>query len=415
MAKKYLSTLKVSAGLFSAILIVLLVNGLPANAQTVSTETKDQGLQMSLLISSPSTEAVYTRYGHVAFRILNPVQGTDIAYNYGMFDYNEPNFILRFVRGETDYYVEALYTSYYVEEYLRSGRGIVELVLNLTQEEIEKAERYLAWNIRPENKRYRYNIFYDNCATRLIEIIKETTGATLQIPHEGEERKWRQLIDECCTDAPWVKFGIDLALGAKTDTYANPEEQLFLPNRMLDLLPRTTLLYPNGRSTPLIRDTKEWFPAKPASMEPAEEGWPTPLLASIALLIVSIAVAVWDVRRKDICYVYDSILLAIMGLSGCVIFILSFFSEHPHTNPNYNLFLLHPLHLLIGLPLTVVPLFHRAGFVYHFINFAELSLIGLAIWFLPQQVVLPLYVAGIALWLLSARWILVNRWRKNVR
>ena len=174
MAKKYLSTLKVSAGLFSAILIVLLASGLPANAQTVSTETKDQGLQMSLLISSPSTEAVYTRYGHVAFRILNPVQGTDIAYNYGMFDYNEPNFILRFVRGETDYYVEALYTSYYVEEYLRSGRGIVELVLNLTQEEIEKAERYLAWNIRPENKRYRYNIFYDNCATRLIEIIKES-------------------------------------------------------------------------------------------------------------------------------------------------------------------------------------------------------------------------------------------------
>lgn len=215
MAKKYLSTLKVSAGLFSAILIVLLASGLLANAQTVSTETKDQGLQMSLLISSPSTEAVYTRYGHVAFRILNPVQGTDIAYNYGMFDYNEPNFILRFVRGETDYYVEALYTSYYVEEYLRSGRGIVELVLNLTQEEIEKAERYLAWNIRPENKRYRYNIFYDNCATRLIEIIKETTGATLQIPHEGEERKWRQLIDECCTDAPWVKFGINLALGRK--------------------------------------------------------------------------------------------------------------------------------------------------------------------------------------------------------
>ena len=82
MAKKYLSTLKVSAGLFSAILIVLLANGLPANAQTVSTETKDQGLQISLLISSPSTEAVYTRYGHVAFRILNPVQGTDIAYNY---------------------------------------------------------------------------------------------------------------------------------------------------------------------------------------------------------------------------------------------------------------------------------------------------------------------------------------------
>ncbi len=402
--------------LMASIAFLVLVMALPMVAWSQeTTETLPQTKRISILICSPSTDVVYNRFGHAAIRLVDAEAGSDIIYNYGTFDNTIPNFEIRFMRGETDYYVEALPSAYYLNEFIQNGRGVTELVLNLSQEEISRAQTYLNRNIQPENRQYRYNFLYDNCATRLISIVKEATGGTLQIPDKGEERTWRELINGCCTDAPWVQLGIDMVIGSKADASATTEEQFFLPGRILDMLPHTTLLRPDGSASPLVMDTIELFSPLPFSTEPSEEGWPTPLAASIVLLALTIGIVVMDIRRRKICRLYDSIVMGIAGLSGCIIFAMVFFSVHPHTSPNYILFLLHPLHLLIGLPLTAIPRLRQAGFVYHFINFAELSLIGLVIWFLPQQVVMPLYVAGIAMWLLSARWILINKWRKNVR
>lgn len=414
--KKTLSFLKLSPRAIAYIipLILCLACSFHSFAQERDGVSSDQR-QISLLISSPSTDAVYTRYGHAAIRVINNERKTDITYNYGIFDFNEPNFLYHFVKGQTDYWVEAVYTPYYVEQYVRSGRGVSELILNLTDTEAQKVEEYLNWNIRPENRLYRYNFFFDNCANRLIKIIQKTTNGKLDFPNQNEKRTWRELINNCSKDAPWIKFGMDLALGSQTDRFATAEEQMFLPNRILDLLPQTLLIRPDGSSRKLVKETRTILTAQSSSTKPSEVGWPSPLLIPILLAIISAMIVIKDIRRRKISFIFDSILLFIVGLSGCFIFFLAFLSVHPHTNPNYILFLLHPIHLFVGVPLTAIPRLRKAGFVYHFINFAELSSIGLIIWFLPQQIVIPIFVLGISLWMLSLRWILINRWKKNTR
>ena len=139
----------------------------------------NDSIQFSLLTCSPGTE-IYSLFGHTAIRYRNFTQNRDLVFNYGMFSFSTPNFIYRFVKGETDYQLGINTFESFETEYYFRGSKVYQQVLNLTDAEKLELEKLLFENYRPENRVYRYNYFYDNCTTRARDQI-EKSGNSLYL------------------------------------------------------------------------------------------------------------------------------------------------------------------------------------------------------------------------------------------
>ena len=130
-------------------------------SQSLYAETPERLPSLGVLTCSPGAES-YSLYGHTALRYCNPQTGEDVVVNYGLFDFSSPNFVWRFVLGQTDYMVGAQPTVRFLQDYEAQGREVTEQVLNLTTEESGRLLQFLLWNIRPENRTHRYNYLTNN-------------------------------------------------------------------------------------------------------------------------------------------------------------------------------------------------------------------------------------------------------------
>ena len=185
-------------------------------------------VRISLLTCAPGTE-IYALFGHTAIRYENPSQKQDWVFNYGMFSFSEPNFVYRFVKGETDYRLGVVPFKYFEAEYAMRGSSVYQQVLNLTDEEKIKLVRLLEENYLPANRVYRYNYFYDNCTTRARDKIEESIEGKVVYPDEGKPVTYRDIIHEYTAGSEWSEFGIDLCLGADADNRADVRGQMFSP------------------------------------------------------------------------------------------------------------------------------------------------------------------------------------------
>ena len=173
------------------LLLFLLLCLIPAKAQY---RLSDEA-QISILTAAPSDDEVYTLYGHTAIRVKDSLYKLDTVFNYGIFDFSKPNFIYRFTKGETDYKLAAYNFSHYIIEYQMRGSEVTEQVLNLTPEEINKIWNALTVNAQPENAVYRYNFFFDNCATRPVAIVEEQVNGKVKYNNPPEPQTFRDLIN----------------------------------------------------------------------------------------------------------------------------------------------------------------------------------------------------------------------------
>ena len=236
----------------SIFLFLLGILSLSAMAQPKLSEEA----RISLMTSAPYDEEVFTVYGHAALRIYDPKQNIDYIFNYGIFDFSKPNFIYRFAKGETDYKLGVADFQDYVIEYQMRGSDITEQVLNLTQEEKEHIWDALLINYRPENRVYRYNFFFDNCATRPAAILEKEINGSVDYQYPYQSQTFRDLINYCTRNHPWLTFGCDLALGSPTDREATQHEMLFLPPYLKEAFSKATI---TGRDNPPIgeRDPRD--------------------------------------------------------------------------------------------------------------------------------------------------------------
>ena len=158
------------------LLLALLLCGF-ANAYS----SKPDSIRLSLLTCAPGSE-IYAHFGHTAIRYENYTRKIDLVFNYGMFNFREPHFVWRFVKGETDYQLGITPYIYFRAEYAMRGSSVYQQVLNLTQAEKERLVALLEENYRPENRIYRYNYFYDNCTTRARDKIEEAIRGKVVYP-----------------------------------------------------------------------------------------------------------------------------------------------------------------------------------------------------------------------------------------
>lgn len=131
--------------------------------------------EVSIVTAGPG-EALYEAFGHSAIRIKDPVLNLDLIYNYGMFDFNQPNFLLNFAKGNMIYSLARYDFKYFLASYRRDKRWVKQQVLNLTQQENQAFFTFLEKNATPENRNYLYDPYFDNCATKLRDITRSVLG-----------------------------------------------------------------------------------------------------------------------------------------------------------------------------------------------------------------------------------------------
>lgn len=321
---------------FTLILSFLLT--ITAFAQQPSEREDDiySNLEISLLTCSPGDE-LYSAFGHTAIRV------NDMVFNYGMFNFNTEGFYIKFVSGQTDYELGVEMMQGFERQYERRNRSVIEQKLNLTNEEKAALFNALIENTRPEKKTYRYNFVFDNCATRPRVKIEECLKGAIKYDVKEENESYRKLIEKYVGEDSWIKFGIDILIGAEADKTASFFDRLFLPDELMNAF--ATAKRDNGER--LVTETKE-IVSQDKDEDNDEDNGVTPLaVAVIAMTIISIASLLFPRKLKAL----DFILFLATGLLGVVITYLCFFSLHPLVGENYNLLWLNPVHLII--PLTI--------------------------------------------------------------
>lgn len=321
---------------FTLILSFLLT--ITALAQQPAEREDDiySNLEISLLTCSPGDE-LYSAFGHTAIRV------NDMVFNYGMFNFNTKGFYIKFVSGQTDYELGVEMMDGFERQYERRNRSVIEQKLNLTNEEKAALFNALIENTRPENKTYRYNFVFDNCATRPRVKIEECLKGAIKYDVKEESESYRKLIEKYVGEDSWIKFGIDILIGAEADKTASFFDRLFLPDELMNAF--ATARRDNGER--LVTETKE-IVSQDKDEDDDEDKCVTPLaVAVIAMSIISIASLLFPRKLKAL----DFVLFLATGLLGVVVTFLCFFSLHPLVGENYNLLWLNPLHLII--PLTI--------------------------------------------------------------
>ena len=213
--------------------VAIFVFQLATLAQS-SLNLKDMDNVRIFLLTCQPHDEVYSIYGHTAIRYQDAARGTDLAINYGMFSFNKPYFILRFVFGLTDYEMGIEPFDDFCAQYASYGSGVYEQELNLTPEEKLAIVKAIDTNYEPQNRVYRYNYFYDNCTTRAREMIVNHLQARVNYtPEKIKGTSYRQIVHQCASQTPWIRFGNDMLLGVQADLIINRSQRQFLPVNLM--------------------------------------------------------------------------------------------------------------------------------------------------------------------------------------
>lgn len=383
--------------------IFCLFMGVAFSVQSQSTDS----IRFSLLTCAPGTE-IYSLFGHTAIRYENYTRRIDVAFNYGMFSFNTPNFIFRFVAGETDYQLGITPYSYFEAEYAMRGSSVYQQVLNLTQSEKERLLTILENNYLPENRIYRYNYFYDNCTTRARDKIEECIEGKVVYPDSLSGKSYRSIVHEFTAGSPWNEFGIDLCLGAEADKEINKRQQMFSPFYMKYYASNAYIVDAGGTRRPLILDETKIVDVAPEEVQPGFIL--SPLMCGALFLALCVVMAWGQWKTQRIWWGWDIVLYGLQGLAGCIIAFLFFFSVHPTVGSNWLLILFNPIPLLY-LPFMVYKAVKRKKDYYHVGNMVYLTLFITILPFCGQEFNLTVLPLALGLLVTSASHVLV--WNKK--
>jgi hypothetical protein len=307
-------------------------------------------LQVSLITCAPGAE-LYSVFGHTALRIVDSAANTDIIYNYGTFNFDDPDFYSKFVRGKLMYFLSQQSFPDFLYEYAYFKRGVTEQVLQLSPTEKTAIQRSLFENVREENRYYKYDFLYDNCATRLRDIIFRANKDKAFEPSAFAENRatFRDYLHNYLSRAEmqWTTLGIDLLLGIGADKTMTTPESMFLPDYLAQgvsqsvqgtakLVERDQVHLPNAQELPI----KLPF-------------WQTPLFFFSFLAFLVILPSFF--RSKGMVSfqsIMDRFIFVLSGLLGLVLLFMWFGTDHQSFANNINLVWAMPINLLVAFSLN---------------------------------------------------------------
>jgi hypothetical protein len=301
---------------------------------------------ISVLTVDSGTE-LYDAFGHSAFRIKDPETGLDDVYGYGAYDFNAPNFYLKFTQGKLNYLLSKTDFARFYRTYEYYKRSIHEQVLNFSPEERQKLYSSLVTNYKPEHRGYLYDFFFDNCATKIKDVTRKASNSEIAFtpPDNYKPVSFRTLIQDNLNKNSWGSFGIDLALGAVIDRIATPEEHMFLPKNINTFFGNAKFANTNS---PLVQQSKVIFNAQPAKKQ--TNFFTSPLFVLSLLACIIIYVTYRDYKRYKATKILDVLIFGSTAVIGIVLLLLWFATDHGATKNNYNLLWANALNIVMLIP-----------------------------------------------------------------
>jgi len=306
----------------------------------VPTSPPDTALAVYLMTMGPG-KRVWERFGHNAIWIHDPVAGTDQAYNYGLFDFRQQNFLLRFIQGRMWYWMDGAPASAYLESYRRANRSVWVQELEIPPDARRELQRFLIWNERPENRYYHYDYYRDNCSTRVRDALDRALGGLIrrETDRVPAGTTYRFHTQRLTANDPPTFTGLLLALGHPVDRPISKWEEMFLPLAMRVHL-RNLTVTKEGRSVPLVRSEQTLFQSTEPDPPAAPPDWTSRYLAIGAVLGGVMALLGWlasagrGPRLSFLLFVSAWLLLA--GIAGVVLAGLWAFTDHAAAYQNEN-------------------------------------------------------------------------------
>ncbi|HOW10317.1 MAG TPA: DUF4105 domain-containing protein [Bacteroidales bacterium] len=336
--------------------------------------------ELYLLTCGPGTET-YSIYGHSALRVVIPEKNSDMVYNWGVFDFATSNFAWKFAKGRLKYSLGVTSYDRFLKEYYLEQRWVVSQKLNLHGNEIQKVFDLIAENLKPENVSYKYDFFYDNCSTRIRDLIEKALGEVLVYPPDkpsGELLTFRSLIGKYEKGYPWLQFGTDLLIGSPADKKASFRNAMFLPLELKDGLSECVVRR-EGKMIPLLTDPVLVvdFPTPAAK----EKLLASPLFV-LSLLLIAMIIITGTIRARKANDIIDLILYSVFSVLALIMVFFNFFADHIETRWNLNIIWLSPF-LFICLINLILKKYRSLWFrVVFFMTTAFLAFIVI----LPQDI-----------------------------
>ena len=348
------------------LLAPLCVRGQAAPA----TPAPGAGLTVTL-VTFGQAEEVFERFGHNALWFQNGLTGEDVAYHWGLFSFEQPHFVARFLTGDTRYWMGTgdVRPEELIEFWRRNGRPITLQRLNLTPGQATKLHDFVVWNARPENKFYRYDYFQDNCSTRLRDALDLAVGGAIKAATDTAitalsfRRESVRLVDG---DKP-VQLGIDIALGRPADAPLTKWKSFFIPMRLRDAIRTIRITGADGSLVPLVSAERVIDPLPPPP--PLVELQTAPRLAVryglLGLLLAAMVcgLRVMMVSRRGAAWglaVFGAIWSFLSGVIGVIVLLAWFLTRHVFWAANENVLLLTPFSLALAILIPAAVLGSRA-------------------------------------------------------
>lgn len=304
------------------------------------------GLNISVLTCAPGPD-LYSVFGHSAIRVQDARNGMDITFNYGTFDYDDPSFYLKFMRGEMRYYLSYTSTADFLPEYRLTGRAVIEQRLQLTCADKEKLFQALRENAAEENRYYSYSFLYDNCSTRIRDILAKQSRSLVRFNNILPARvpTFRNMIHEYLHrgEQHWSQLGIDLLLGANIDKKVTNTQAMFLPDYLMKGFDSAQiLLRPDPSSLQSIVQSKSHLYAVP--VVDLEMSWFNPYLVITALSMLLLVASFGKKGTTRTAVYIDRVLFFVTGMLGLLMLGLWLGRQDTVCQNNMNLIWALPLH-----------------------------------------------------------------------
>ena len=322
---------------------------------TVAEPGTPRGLEVTLITFGSGGE-VFERFGHNALWFHDARTMQDVAYHWGLFSFSEPRFLMRFLTGDTNYWMGGVNARALVEFERTSGRPVTLQRLNLTPEQAEKLRAFVSWNERPENRFYRYAYFTDNCSTRLRDALDGVLGGAIRRATDSAvtpltyRRESVRLTDD---NAP-IQAGIDIALGRPADAPLTRWASFFIPMRLRDALREIRIARPDGTMVPLVAEEHALpLPAEPKVVpEIAASPRLAPRYGALGILLAALVIGlrVMMVSRRSAAWglaLFGGAWSLLSGVLGVVLILAWTATKHVFWAWNENLLLFTPISLLL--------------------------------------------------------------------
>lgn len=327
-------------------------------------QTAHDSIVISILTMGPGEE-VFERFGHQSIRIHDLSTGFDAAYNWGMFDFDQPHFLVRFLTGETRYWMQGFPSRPLIDEYKRQHRAVWEQELNLTAWEKDSLWRYITWNAKEENKWYRYDYYRDNCATKVRDVLNMVLNGGIDRAIATHEHgvTYRSETLRLARAYPLINFGMDFVLGRPADDTLSASGEMFVPMRLQQLIRSIRVRHSDGTKSRLVRrerqlvadDTYKDSDAPPGYLAPAvEAGF---AISGVLLALCLIPVATTSTRCAI--GIIGASWSFLAGVVGLLLLCAELFTRHAaYMGHNVNVLLATPASLALT---VLIPLAVRRG------------------------------------------------------